>query len=443
MRVTRRWLFLCVCLFCLALPLTAYAADERNEPLSPGLMHFAAATDLSVAGRIGEIVYFDEQIFCRGMNLSAIEYITVESLPEGSEGTLYLGKSAVTAGQVISAGNLAQLSFAPACEDRGVGSFTFSHGASGYAVECRVYTVRDCGASPTLSYAPEAVLTVSTYKELSFSGWLSGYDPDGDAIVFEIVRMPAYGSIRLTDRKEGTYVYTPMQGYTGEDSFSYVARDLYGNYSGLREVTLSVEAPTLVVDYADIDDDTLKGAAMTVEMSGLMNGRVVGGEVLFCPDEAVTRVDFLVMAMKAVSLAPSDAAEKTVFLDDAQIPDALRGYVAAAYEKGIVSGVFGKNGLVFEPNRAITRAEAARILSLLLSSSSAVNAALRSPADMALSVTVFADMISIPAWAETAMYHLASHGIIRPQNGYAAAAENLTRGDAAAIFSTLMTLNRG
>jgi hypothetical protein len=38
---------------------------------------------------------------------------------------------------------------------------------------------------------------------------------------------------------------------------------------------------------------------------------------------------------------------------------------------------------------------------------------------------------------------LASHGIIRPQNGYAAAAEILTRGAAAEMFSTIMMLNRG
>ena len=443
MRVLRRWLLICICLFCIAFPLTVNAAEEENVPLSPGLAHFAKETDLTVSVKIGEICYFDETVFCRGMNLSSLGYVTIETLPDGSAGTLYLGKSAVTVGQVISSGNLSSLSFAPAAEAKGVGSFTFSHDGSGYALECRVYAVEDYGAAPTLTYVPGAVLSVSTYEDLSFSGWLSGYDPDGDAIVYEIVDMPEHGSIRLTDRKEGRYVYQPSKGFTGEDRFSYVVRDMYGNYSGYREISVSVEEPLISVDYVDIESDTLKSAAMTVEAYGMMNGRVVGGEVMFCPDEAVSRIDFLVMAMKAVSFAPTEGEAKTVFSDESEIPEALRGYVQVAYEKGIVSGVFSGSGLKFEPLRAITRAEAAKILSLLLSSSSSVNASLRLPADMAMSVTVFSDVLSIPSWAESAMYHLASHGILRASEGYAAAGESLTRADAAEMFRTLIGLNRG
>ncbi|MFK2889511.1 Ig-like domain-containing protein, partial [Dyella flagellata] len=48
-------------------------------------------------------------------------------------------------------------------------------------------------------------------------------DPDGDPLTLRIVRGPRHGTLSLNT--DGTYTYTPIAGWAGEDSFSFVAND--------------------------------------------------------------------------------------------------------------------------------------------------------------------------------------------------------------------------
>ena len=57
---------------------------------------------------------------------------------------------------------------------------------------------------------------------------------------------------------------------------------------------------------------------------------------------------------------------RTFFDDNTDIPTALVGYVATAQRLGIVDGDFTDAGLIFEPNRGITKNEAAIIISNIL-----------------------------------------------------------------------------
>ena len=69
---------------------------------------------------------------------------------------------------------------------------------------------------------------------------LSHTNPDGDALVYEIVSYPKHGSVILSDAVSGKYIYRPTAGYTGKDSFKYTARDEWGNYAGEAEVRVTV-----------------------------------------------------------------------------------------------------------------------------------------------------------------------------------------------------------
>jgi VCBS repeat-containing protein len=48
-------------------------------------------------------------------------------------------------------------------------------------------------------------------------------DPDGDALTAELASPPTRGALTLN--ADGSFVYTPITGYSGADSFTYVARD--------------------------------------------------------------------------------------------------------------------------------------------------------------------------------------------------------------------------
>ncbi|MBR2906934.1 MAG: S-layer homology domain-containing protein [Clostridia bacterium] len=454
MRVFRKYLVVCLTIILMlsTLAFTALAADlisedgeaaEADAPVSFGLHHLAAATDMVVSAEVGELYYFTEADFLRAMNLRSLEYITVTEAPSAADGTLFLGASAVQSGQVISAGNLERMTYSSATGREGVGSFRFSCGESGYSLECRVYCVPECGERPTSAYAPEATVSASTYRGLSYESTLSGYDPDGDDCVFEIVSYPEHGAVRLLDRAAGRYVYTPDQGYTGEDSFRYVVRDEKGNYSTSREVTVSVSEPSISVEFVDLSSDSAVSSAIRMTECGIMSGSDVGGKTFFYPDATVSRVDFLVMAMRACGIEEPPTDEKTVFLDDGEIPASLRGYVAAAYSMGVVNGTFGEGGLYFLPDRAVTRAEAAKILSLLIEDCESASEELKRPDSVAVGAVTFDDGTSIPAWAEDAIYHLSAIGVYRDADGKASAGASLTRAETAEMLSVLLRVLEG
>ena len=109
---------------------------------------------------------------------------------------------------------------------------------------------------------------------------------------------------------------------------------------------------------------------------------------------------------------------KTVFTDDAEIPENLKGYVNTAVKLGIISGKLDKNGNpVFAPNEKITRAEAA----VLLNNMSELEKPVLTP--------VFADSNTLPHWAEEAIYCLSYNGVMPSDNGYISAGESLEKGE--------------
>ena len=103
-------------------------------------------------------------------------------------------------------------------------------------------------------------------------------------------------------------------------------------------------------------------AAVAMSAMGIMSGRTLGDDKYFMPDEGVTRAEFVAMAMKAMGIKSDSTLTKTFFDDNAEIPTSLIGYVATAQLAGIIDGSLNENGLVFEPNRTITKNEAARII---------------------------------------------------------------------------------
>lgn len=432
-------MIICACLttvlFALGLGVSA-KEDEAGKQVdveapivSPALSILAAKGDMAVATLCGNDYYFSEDVFARSLNVdvSALDYITVKTLPSVADGELLMGSTRVEEGQLISAANLKMLCYVAAeqtAESRAC--FTFSPDGAAYEIACNIYVLKDINYSPTVSIAGGDALSVSTHKNFVGYGTLTAYDPEGDALTFEVVRAPKHGLLIMTDAACGEYVYLPRIGYRGEDSFTYVVRDMYGNYSTSAEVSVQVREPSVSVVYADMQGRRDYNAALTMAEAGIMQGTEQDGKTYFYPEQTVSRVDFLTMAMQALGVGSVPDVSDTGFADDADIPAEAKGYVSAAYSLGYIKGsTDSKGNLCFAPNGTITRAEAAVILRRMVD------------ADEAELTPAFADASDIPAWASEALSTLSSLGVMTTSGGAISPNVEVTRGQTAMMLSAL------
>lgn len=402
------------------------AAAAELPVVSYGISVLSAQTDVAFSAMAGNDITFSADGFARGMNLSKIRYITVMSVPPVTDGELLLGSSKIVAGQTVTAEHFLNMTFHPAAEDAMRTNFTFTANGGATPMICHLYLMDEVNYTPTVSMASGLSLEVQTYKGISAYGTLSAYDPDGDDLIFEIVSYPQNGTLKLTDAARGAYVYRPFANYIGSDSFTYVARDRYGNYSASATVSLTVDYSGTSVTYVDMEDSEAYGAALKVTEEGIMSGTQVGNQYYFYPEETVSRVEFLVMTMNAAGIKELPECTATSFADDADIPDAMKGYVAAAHSLGIISGSEVDGELKFLPNESLTRAQAAVMLENLLDLEDA-------PA-----LAVFADHSEIPVWAADAMYSLNAAGIMTSVDGYIAPDTAVNRAQTAQMLKAVM-----
>lgn len=407
---------------------------ETAPAVSYGLRVLAAREELVFTGLCGNEISFTAEDIRRAMNLSELNYLTVRKLPAPGEGTLFVGSVGAAEGQVISAGSLSLLSFAAADSSRpSEAAMEVSVNGSDYAVTCRLCFLDRLNYTPTVALAPAVSLNPETYRDLPTAGTVSAYDPEGDEITYEIVRYAAHGRVSLTNRHTGSYVYTPDAGYVGRDSFDYVVRDRYGNYSTSATVSITVTPRPDSVAYADVEGEGSAAAILSVSAMGLMNGTRVGGETYFKPGEAISRVEFLVTALQAAGITSEkvSGAGELSFADTASIPAAMRPYVSYAAEKHYVSGKSMDGRLYFRPNDPITRAEAAVLLSNIIGYA------------VEDTVTAFADGETVPAWSEEALTSLRALGILSAPDGNAHASAAMTRKDTAEWLFRTVRIMRG
>jgi hypothetical protein len=105
----------------------------------------------------------------------------------------------------------------------------------------------------------------------------------------------------------------------------------------------------------------------------------------------------------------------------------MKGYVRKAREMGLVNGSVNAEGeYLFEPNRDITRAEAALIVSRLVKGS------------VPTVKPTFADRNEIPTWASDAIYILNDLGILQSDNGNILPTSSLTRAQSAQMLYALL-----
>lgn len=354
----------------------------------------------------GEKILFSDTDFKEALAVPTISSITVASLPSSTEGTLLLAGRRVASGQTIKRKNIGALCFVPAAKTVSECKFSFtSEGLAGGAeIVCTLKFVDKVNYAPTIDEAVSTTLSVKTQADVSLFGELCAEDPEGDELTYMIVSYPQNGILTLLDAQSGEYRYTPAPTYTGKDRFIYVARDEYGNYSYPAAVEIAVGTRLCDAEYTDMKDRKEYNAALAMEAEGIMAGVPLGDDLLFLPEEQVTRAEFLTMAMKALGIRRDTTLLTSCFDDDADIPSSLRGYVATAQRIGAVTGEFVGGKLLFSPNETITRHEAARLLAALTDTQGSASTAL------------FSDT-SLTVGTRTALDAMLERGIFRLSDG--------------------------
>ncbi len=405
---------------------TAVLATQQNT-VSCALDVIANQNQMAIAGISGNSLMFSVERFECAMNLSEIDSITITKLPDISCGTLYIGSNSVSVGQTISASNISLMTY----EEAKAGSnkkanFEFTVNDSSYDIICNIFMIDSVNYSPTVKMASYVSLNNETYKDVMISGVLSAHDPEGDELTYEIVSYPAHGLFVLENKALGTYTYTPNPSYTGNDSFEYVVRDKYGNYSTSARVTIEVNAQKTSTVYSDMLEDELYSHALAVTESGLMNGVQVGNYFYFEADREVSRSELVVTAMNAIGIKNVPDVKSTGFADDDEISPAMKGYISLAYQKGYISGIKQNGAIYFKPNETVNLSEAAVIISNMIG---------YAKPDV---TPVFADSDNIPSWSNAAIESLYTLGILEFPDKTVGANATVTRGDMAKLLNKTM-----
>jgi hypothetical protein len=417
-----------ICVLLLVVPCLFSCDTEKqaSNNLSSALDTIAKENAMAKATLKGGTISFDESDFARATNLSKINSITVTKLPPISDGELRVGSSVLTSPQTLSASSIRLLSYEPK-SSIATSEFYFTVNGGSTELCCKLYVLDEKNYAPTLSNASQNALQVSTFENVSLYGTLPCYDPDGDKTYIEVVSYPKKGQLIIDDKETGAYRFIPNEDFTGKDSFVYVARDLYGNYSPSATVNLSVKESAVSTSYIDLVDSRYHNAAIAMTEKGIMSGTQIGSSTYFYPAREMSRAEFTSMAMQAAGITKlNDSGAKTVFADDAEIESNFKPYIAAAYELGYIKGVEKNGKLYFEGNRAMTRAEAACLLSGMLDAATPTIA------------PSFSDSSDVPAWAQASVNAMSYMGVMNSVENKITPLSCVTRGDAAEILWNFM-----
>ncbi len=372
---------------------------------------------LACAGTVNAAEVDSDAVYCFSAREFALAEeplvgICVTGLPDSTVGTVLLGTRVVRPGDILTADQLAQLTFAPLrTEEDREAAMTYLPIYETYVAPSAVMTISIRGKEDKAPVAEDFAL--ETYRNLPNEGTLKAKDPEGERLTYTVTRQPRRGEVVI--REDGTFTYTPKKNKVGTDSFTFTATDPAGNVSREATVTVQILKPKDAGQYADTAGEDCRFEAEWLKNTGIFEGETIGGEACFRPEKAVTSGEFLTMMIRVLDIPAEDAVYSSVPEDT---PGWLKPYVAAAIRSGLTAGLPEE----MDWKEPVTGAEAAVMLQNALD----------------LTVSTDADLEenggSIPVWAVSAVNALADNGICL------AAESALTRGQVAQVLYRVSTL---
>lgn len=219
------------------------AQTEEEVMLTPAFNVLSYRQRSVKSGIVGEKMYFSLGDFEQALGVCGFEYIIVTDAPDKALGVLKVGSLTVGDGQKIYSSLLPMLEFYPASSEVDMAVFSFCGDLTTSKSEI-TYTLR---LIEKLNYAPTSAGIYGGGESIeavcgeSVAGMLCASDPEGDDIKYEIVKYPKHGTITRFSSEDGVYTYTADTNYYGEDSFSFVAVDEYGNYTQRVDIPIKVK----------------------------------------------------------------------------------------------------------------------------------------------------------------------------------------------------------
>lgn len=375
----------------------------------PGLAGAAAAAEVDS----GQVYCFSAEDFSAEESIAGI---CITGLPEDSLGSVLLGSRVLRPGDVLTAGQVAQMTFVSSgSETDSSAQISYLPIYEGRVDACAAMTIGIRGKENQPPVAEDSAM--ETYKNLPNTGKLKVTDPEGQSMTFTVTRGPKRGTVTLGD--DGSFTYTPKHNKVGVDSFTYTATDPAGKVSREATVTITILKPSDASEYSDTAGKDCRFAAEWMKHTGIFVGETLGESTCFCPEKQVTRGEFVTMLVKALDIPADEELTYTGYIDE--IPQWLQPYLAAAIRSGLTAGLPWQE--TFGPEEAITGAEASVLLQNALDLTAAPEAMAQSD-------------VSAPDWAQSSLTALSGSGIfLDPQT-------ILTRADAAQVLYQAALLTR-
>ena len=326
-----------------------------------------------------------------------------------------LGSRVVRAGDILTADQLAQMTFSPLRTEAD---------ASAVVTYLPIYENRvDKSTTMTIAIrgkedlAPVAEnFTMETYKNLPNTGTLKVSDPEGGKLTYSLIRAPKRGDVSIME--DGSFTYTPKKNKVGVDSFVYTATDPAGNVSRQATVTVQILKPADKNQYTDTVGLDCRFEAEWLKNTGLFTGETISGQHCFFPEKAVSRGDFLAMAVKVLDIPVEDTDYSAIPSD---VPMWLKPYVGAALRSGLLEGWPQTETGSWDLTGSITQPEAAVMLQNAL--------------DLTVSEEAEQTVSQLPLWAADAVTVMSQHGIALASDSV------LTRGQAAQVLYQIRILS--
>ncbi len=170
-----------------------------------------------------------------------------------------------------------------------------------------------------------------------------------------------------------------------------------------REIPVHISGyPKTPSVFYDIDGHWARDIIAQMAAEGTINGQEENGQMVFKPDNNMTRAEFASMIANYMGLDIADYESVTLDFNDAGIiPEWAQSPIKAVYTEGIILGRINDDKTVdFAPYDNITRAEAITILGRILNEGDTDG------------VLNFADSNDIPEWASDGVKKLSGLGII-------------------------------
>lgn len=176
--------------------------------------------------------------------------------------------------------------------------------------------------------------------------------------------------------------------------------------------------------FSDTADSWAKDIITYMNSRGVINGYFENGSQVFRPGDNMTRAQFAVMIANYTGVNLSDYTSVSLpFNDAAQISDWAISQIKAMYKLGIIAGRQSDDGVYFDSNALLTRAEAAAIISRIM------------PEGLQKANLAFSDAAQIPDWAKDGMAVLTGVGAL---GGYSdntvLPQKNITRAECAKLL---------